>query len=313
MKTKSPSLSIVMLSLILTLIVTMACSLGTVIQESESEDASIQQTLVALQQTQIALDNQMSSKTLPPTEPQETTPIEVPTNPLEEIIEEQPDVLFEDISFSFDPSIATSIFPSTIPEQNFGDDYMPGDTYPNHFEFEITGYAVPDHFHDPIIRVYPVEEYRAISTYAGNIIDNLKQTLITRPAGGSPSSIPFLPMWNAAQVFSAKVAYFDFQNGSGIRFVTMYGQALYPVDNQNLFYTYQGITSDGRYYLSAILPITHPGLPNQGQIADWEAFNANWQPYINDTINWLVSQEDNGFTPSLEYLDEIMASFKINR
>ena len=127
------------------------------------------------------------------------------------------------------------------------------------------------------------------------------------------SSLPFLPMWPAAQVFSARVEYFDFQNGSGIRYLTMFGQALYPVDNQNLFYTYQGITDDSRYYIAAVLPLMHLGLPNEGQVDDWVAFEANWENYLADTIAWLEAQDPNMFFPSLENLDAMMASFEINR
>ncbi len=316
MKNKFPSKKFIILSLIMSLSVTLACSLGTVVETDESDEISIQQTLVSIQQTQIALENQVQPEPAQPTEeiePLEPANEEVATNPPPEVVEEEPDITYEGISFSFDPSIAGGVFPSTVPEQNFGEDYMPGETYPTHFEFDFNAYALQDRFHEPIIRVYPVEEYRAISSYAGNIIDNLKQTLISRPAGGSPSSIPFLPMWNAAQVFSAFVGYFDFQNGSGVRFLTMYGQALYPVDNNNLFYTYQGITSDGQYYLSAILPISHPGLPEEGQINDWFAFEENWDTYISDTITWMEAQDSTSFNPSIDLLDAMMASFKIDR
>jgi hypothetical protein len=93
----------------------------------------------------------------------------------------------------------------------------------------------------------------------------------------------------------------------------MYGQALYPVDNSNLFYTYQGITSDGRYYLSAVLPISHPGLPDKGQVNDWYAFDEGWNTYITDTIAWMESQNGSSFSPSIDQLDAMMASFNIDR
>lgn len=309
MKNKHASRKPIIIPLIVVLFVSVACSLGTVIKNDDNESAQIQQTLVSLQQTQNALDDRLKVEPLQPTEEMEF----IEPTPSDKTSPEEPDLLYEGISFSFHPSLAGGVDANTIDEQYFGEDYMPGDNFPTYFEFKLTAYALPDHFHEPFIRVFPVEDYRAISIYAGNIIDSLKQTLISRPAGGSSSSFPFLPMWNAAQLFSAYVNYFDFQNGSGVRFLTMYGQALYPVDNSNLFYTYQGITSDGRYYLSAVLPISHPGLPDKGQVNDWYAFDEGWNTYITDTIAWMESQNGSSFSPSIDQLDAMMASFNIDR
>jgi hypothetical protein len=35
-----------------------------------------------------------------------------------------------------------------------------------------------------------------------------------------------------------------------MRFITMYGQSVNTVSNQELFYTFQGMTNDQRYYVS---------------------------------------------------------------
>ena len=279
--------------LILTLS-SLACGIN-LSGSSDQESLQLEQTRVALQQTQVALDTLTQDNTA------ETEPAPVP------------DVSYEGISFSFDKNIAAAISPAIIPGQNLGEDYMPGDTYPTYYEFSISGYAVGNHFHTPVINVYPVAEYRSISTMASNIIDNLQAALVNHPSGGASENLPFLPIWNAAQIFSAKVTYFDFQNGSGVRYLTMYGQALYPVDNQNLFYTYQGLTSDGQYYISAVLPVTNPILPDDGSttVDDWMAFDQNWETYIVGVLQTLNGQSAENFTPSLALLDEMMASFSI--
>jgi len=308
---KTKSGKAVLIALVFLLLASLACAVDFGNSGGET-DISIQQTLVALQMTQTALENiavdMQPEPTIEKPDPQNT---EAP--PEEVVTEEPPDIVYEGIGFSFDRNIAQNVIPSTIQGQNMGEDYMPGETYPTHVEFTFNTYAVGEHFHTPMILIYPVEEYRAISPHAADTIDKLKQTLIDQPGSGSMSSLPFLPMWPAAQVFSARVEYFDFQSGSGIRYLTMYGQALYPVDNQNLFYTYQGITDDGRYYIAAVLPLMHLGLPNEGQVDDWLAFEENWENYIADTIAWLEAQDPNMFFPSLENLDAMMASFEINR
>ncbi len=294
-------------AMLVLLLTSLACVVDLGGSNNDQESLALEQTRVALQQTQAALDNMGQQE--PPTE-------EVVVNPPPQ--EEQPpapDVNYEGISFSFDPNITANVYPATIPGQNMGEDYMPGDTYPTYYEFSFGGYAIADHFHTPLINVYPVDEYRAISSSASDIIDNLQWTIANRPPGGALSDLPFLPMWPAAQMFSTKVGYFDFQNGSGVRFLTMYGQAIYPVDNQNMIYTYQGLTNDGRYYISAVLPITNVNLPYDGstEMGDWQTFQDNWDTYINDTVHWLNDQVPANFTPNLSMLDQMMASFKIDR
>ena len=316
MSTKSHSKKFFILVVLVLLLSSLACRLDLG-GSDQAEEISLQQTLVVLQMTQSALENQVASTSIQPGA--ENTPLTEPepTQTAQETAEinDEPDVTFEGITFSFDPSIANGTFPVIIPGKNMGDDYMPGDTYPTHFEFTYESYAVGDHFHTPKILVYPVEEFQAISDVAEDTIDNLTQALITRPSGGSMSNLPFLPIWNAAQVFSAQVSYFNFQNGSGIRYLTLYSQGLTPIDNQNLFYTFQGLTDDGRYYISAVLPVTHPALPEDGasEIDDWTAFSENWEKYIAETIAWIEMQGPETFTPSIALLDEMMASFLIDR
>ncbi len=300
---RSRTFRAVLLACLAILLSSLACTID--FGFDSDDDISAEQTLVALQLTQAALE---SPAPYEPEDPQ--VPIIEETEP-----EQEPDVVYEGISFSFDSSIGVNVNAATIPAQDMGEDYMPGETYPTHFEFTFNTYAVGDHFHTPKILVYPVDEYLAISPYVSDAIDGLQNALATHPMGGLHDPLPFLPMWPAAQIFNARVEYFDFQNGSGLRYLTMYGQALYPVDNQNLFYTYQGLTDDGRYYISAVLPVIHMGLPNDGssEVDDWEEFSNNFDTYISDTIAWLEAQDPNTFFPSLNVLDEMMASFEINR
>ena len=284
----------------------LACGLDLG-NSDNAESLQLEQTRVALQQTQVALDNLAqdgSSANDSNDTPAETQIVEQPP---------APDVAYEGITFSYDESIAAGVSPAIIPGQNLGEDYMPGDTYPTHYEFGFNGYAIGNSFHTPLITIYPVAEYRAISSYASNEIDSLQSALTNHPSGGSISDLPFLPIWNAAQIFSAKVTYFDFQNGSGLRYLTMYGQATYPVDNQNLFYTYQGLTDDGQYYISAVLPVTNAILPDDGAttVDDWIEFDNNWETYIIGALQTLNGQSAENYTPNLALLDEMMASFSI--
>ena len=149
---------------------------------------------------------------------------------------------------------------------------------------------------------------------AADQIDFLEDILISQPLDGSTTNLmPFIPVWNAAQLFSAKVKYLNFQNGSGVRYLTMYGQDIYPVTQQNMFYTFQGLTDDGLYFISAIMPIYHSQLPyDDGYLVDdYLAFQEGWNTYINETYWFLEDQNSDSFAPSLNLLDQMMSSFLI--
>ena len=136
--------------------------------------------------------------------------------------------------------------------------------------------------------MYPVNEYIQVNPDVAAVIDKLK-TIINSPGQPLPENLPFLPAFNAAQTFHSNEQPLTFQNGTGIRFLTQYGQAPYPVNNNSLFYTFQGLTNDGAYYVAAILPINaaflsadgNPDtpLPADGVPFDWEQLRKRWPTF----------------------------------
>jgi hypothetical protein len=135
-----------------------------------------------------------------------------------------------------------------------------------------------------------------------------------------PENLPFLPTFNAAQVFHSNEQVQKFQNGTGIRFLTQYAQAPYPVNNNSLFYTFQGLTNDGAYYISAILPINaaflspdgnpNTPLPADGVPFDWNNFE-NIPAHFELVKQKLNATDPNAFTPSLTNLDTMIQSVRI--
>ena len=113
----------------------------------------------------------------------------------------------------------------------------------------------------------------------------------------------------------AKAAVLPFASGGGIRFMTEYAQYTAAVNNHDLFYTYQGVTSDGQYWVTVILPITHPILPvnseNPPGGMTWEDFSNNYEPYITDMVNQLNAQPDDSYFPTLTLMDALAASITI--
>lgn len=224
-----------------------------------------------------------------------------------------PDVDFEGITFSFDALLSREVIANRVPAEGVASDpiWM---IFPDHAHFIFMNYLHGEAFHTAQIFVYPITEYRARNEYVDDIFTRLQQFIEEKPSAAL-EGIPFLPFWNAAQLMTSNIRYLEFENGSGVRFLTQYGQALWPVDNINLFYTFQGMTADSSHYVAAIFPVTNPILPDDGAELidpDFEAFIDNWDGYLAETVNQLNGQGMSSFSPDLSLLDALIQSLHID-
>lgn len=186
---------------------------------------------------------------------------------------------------------------------------------PEHYRFELVGYPLSDPWIQPQILIYPIQRYAEVNTSAGEIAADLDAEL--RTVEVKPESRPFLPMWNAGQVFNARVEILPFQNGRGLRYLTCYAQSLVRIDNRCLFYTYQGLSADGKYYVSAILPVDLPSLYAAEAAAKWEKVTGSDDPnvylqYLADMRQVLAAARPEEFSPNLNDLDLLIKSLAVN-
>ncbi len=181
---------------------------------------------------------------------------------------------------------------------------------PQYTQLTLQNYPISNHLMTPQIFVYPVEELQAINEGTKPIVASL-QTLIESPQEVTP--MPFLPLFNAQQVMHAHVQYLDFQDGQGLRYLTQYDQAFIPINNNELIYTYQGLTSDGKYYVAAVLPVHHPSLPPNGTVTGNEPpeFTSDFPTYLANVVAALNPQAADTFTPDLTQLDVMMSSLEV--
>ena len=127
------------------------------------------------------------------------------------------------------------------------------------------------------------------------------------------SGLTTLPPSNAQQIFRAQAEYIPFAEGIGVRYLTQLSQGLVLVNNQELFYTFQGLTADGATYVAAYFPVSLPDLPASNQISD-EAFATimeDWQRYITQTLDLLNEQPSTAYTPDLAELDALINSLSV--
>jgi len=249
--------------------------------------------------------------TVPPTAETPTPTATQPPPPTPSLLS----VTFEGLNFSFDPAIASGAANSKLAPVGEGQG-APWEIQPETIQSKFEGYAHSGAFTDPVILVYPVQDFSKLSPAAAKQIDKLRNLLATRPATAPADGMPFLPIWNAAQMMSTKIEYLDFANGSGVRYLTQYGQAAAPINNTYLFYTFQGLTADGKYAISAILPMANPILPPDPSIVpgnDYEKFNNEFATYLSDMEQKLAAQSDDSFQPHLGLLDDMIKTIKINK
>lgn len=197
-----------------------------------------------------------------------------------------------------------------------------GSVWPQHRLITYSGYPLSGKIFEPMMRVFPVADYAAVWEYSTNQVTELQNLLATRPAEVA-ESLPFLPGQGAAQVFHIKMRYIDFQNGSGVAYLTEYAQYIAPFNNYDLFYTFQGLTSDGRYWISAILPINHAILPPAFDSTEVPAgglpipqmtsltSETDMQAYQASMKILMEANPDNSYVPGIDCLDRYIASLNI--
>ena len=181
---------------------------------------------------------------------------------------------------------------------------------PEHIRVTLQGYPIRNHIMQPQIFIYPLEALEKVNEGALQNIA-LLQSLLQSPK--EIAKMPFLPLLNARQMMQSHIQYVNFRNGQGLRYLTWFSQGIVPVNNHDLIYTFQGISSDGKYYVAAVLPVNHPSLPTDGTITGNEPleFTNDYATYLMNVVKNLNPQTDNTFTPDLTQLDAMMASLEI--
>ncbi|MCC6905349.1 MAG: hypothetical protein IT326_05855, partial [Anaerolineae bacterium] len=256
-----------------------------------------------------------STAVKPPTEASpaagQTAAPAVPTQTTAPTQATAPDVSGEGITFSLFGLAAGATY-EVIPATPYEADMPNFALNPEYVTFTLQGYSPSETFHTPVIMVYPVAEYaELVPDIAGEAA--LLAQVATDPAVTKPEfGYPFLPIWGAAQVYAAQATPVAFASGTGIRYVTQYSQALTNANNREMFYTFQGLTADGRYWVAAVLPVAAAGFPENSDAlynrADLDAYleSGQFETDFDADIMRLQGLASSDFTPPLESLDALV-------
>lgn len=241
----------------------------------------------------------------------------------------QQDVNYLGAAFTLDTAVASSVLPELVSaraaEPGPGVLWAPGE----HIVFTLAG-AAGTETHNPMGLYVPAEAQIHIYQTAGlnaevqPAVDALRELLadpsnLAAYEAASPEmnaiqpGLTMLPPSNAIVNFRAQVEIVNFAEGSGVRYLTQLSQGPVPINNQDLFYTFQGLTDNCATYVAAYFPVSFAGLPNSPQINE-EAFAtlmADWQGYLEDTLALLNEQPASAFSPDLAALDALIESLSV--
>ena len=222
--------------------------------------------------------------------------------------------------------LAEMVTPQLIPAVPFSADnsgVLNGE--PAHLRFTFDNVDLPEwggvYPDQAQLLIYPVEAYETMAADAGvdtvsERLDALRTLLEDRPETVE-GEIPVLADFGGAvQDLIAQVQYLDFNGGSGIRFITHYGTDESPITDYDTFYTFQGLTDDGKYYIAFYNPASTALLPGDqaaidALLEDPAAFKENYQTYLQETTDTLDQARSTDFTPSLSQLDTMLESLQI--
>lgn len=278
----------------------------------------------------------------------ETPPL-APKSFTQRIAENTKTVSYKGISFAFDAALASDVKSETREELV---ESKPSDVGPAYPIFTFISY--PTDNGRAQIRVFSVEEFREVMRKSAAWYNStayppdsdwvspfnqeirvLKHLLQKKPqenvgrflgkARGLPGcgAMPFLPMSERCQAFAARVTYVSFKNGAGVFFLTQWDKETSMITNEGLEYAFQGITNDGKYYVSAQFTVAAPFLPKDWHapgVYDWNAKNyllshtsKKYQNYVRPIEKKLNALQPGEFQPNLELLEQLIQSLEVKK
>ena len=244
----------------------------------------------------------------------------------------------QNISLSYGSLLAPWVEATTVPEVPVSDQIMFAESHPVYAQFRFPGFQGGRLYDLPIlppenrvaqVMVFQTADFPGFGGDNPQGFVNQLQALIDRleagieparcaqPITGEPA-LPFLPWVNSRQSFCAQPQILEFSNGRGIRYLTHYAQGASPVLDQQVFYTFQGLTDNGKFYVSALFPVETgifptelPPCPKCGE-PNYDLF-ADWLAVVTEQLNNLNAQPEDDFVPSFTVLDELIQSIQIGQ
>ncbi len=228
-------------------------------------------------------------------------------------------VTFDGFSFSYPHELGSL----TLISEEAGEDpslEVPGGPLPPQTAFSIFD-EIPEgglEFAPHTIRVFnttDLQQYEMSNFELANLqtllatdVDLVEYTQIS--ADGMVQKLPYLNPIAAAQTVVGMPKYIEGSGLRGVAYVTAYRQDVYPFLADSFVYTFSGVSDDGQRAVSASFTVTTDLF--EAEVADdfdYNAFSEQYIEYLNESRDALNNASADNFSPSLDTLDEIIASF----
>jgi hypothetical protein len=253
-----------------------------------------------------------------PVEP--ATPTNLPDTPTHPAVPTSPlaNITCNELSFDLDPALGTGYECETVPESSSSDIPMDIFIYPAHTELAIQNYPLTGTQSPPQVYIYPVNRF---SELLPDVLPRRVSDLERLISSGTWSSreLPFLPPLPMIQTFFSHETVMSFNSGQGVRFITDYNESSHPISNRTIFYTFQGLTDDGTYWVAVTLPISSPILPADADFhtlpegSPDESWFQNYPFYVRDVKEALEMQAPGSFFPTINVLDSLVESITVRQ
>ena len=221
------------------------------------------------------------------------------------------DVEFQQVRFTYDTTIArnwTVEYISNISSADIPPSFYTG---PMRMAFGFGSYSAPLREVEPVIYVYRIADIASTNEYK---VANLLGALL---ASDTPlqnhQTLPFLPRLDQEQSIVSQPQYMQFQSGSGIRYLTIMEEANEPFRSDSVWYTFQGLTSDNKFYIAAVFPLAADMFASElGDDYSQTAFESRRGEYLLLSKAALNLAPRAAFTPRLSRLDALVESIQID-
>jgi hypothetical protein len=243
-----------------------------------------------------------------------------------------------DIALAYDAALAASAETGSVPAVPLSDQVMFAEAHPEYAQIRFMGfkdswvYDLPIYSENRVaqVMVFRRADFPGYGDDSQQGFVNQSQALTrllqsgvdadrcAEPLMDYESALPFLPWTNAKQALCAQPKVVEFAGGKGIRYLAYYAQDPSPALDSQIFYTFQGISADGQFYVSAFFPVQTGIFPTQPpacpQCGDptYDPF-VEWAAVLKEQLSQLNAQAEDDFSPALLRLDELIKSITISR
>lgn len=220
-------------------------------------------------------------------------------------------IQYNHIGFTVDASLATNANILNVP----ADSEMTFPPEPQHTVFRLyNALPVPESLYDSftVVTVYPIADMDGFEQYQA-MAEDLSQLLAERPElSAYTESLAFMPIATHGQVLHTRTQYVETDNVKGISYVTAILAAAEPFLSDSFYYTFQGISTDGNYYISVVTHLTTTLYPAEAEPVEL-SFYDEFDQYLVEATDLLNNAPLDAFSPALPSVESLIASLHINQ